>query len=119
MILKKSGTFHKVWTGTFKLITAGSYTHESGAQAVEFGQADYIAYGRHSISNAAAVTRLSQYAPLTPENRATFYFMTLPLKGTLISHSWRRLFGARRMLIRSKSSFSLQNKSNYYFLKIL
>ncbi|MDB5593588.1 MAG: alkene reductase [Hyphomicrobiales bacterium] len=55
------------------LISAGGYTAETGAAAVESGKADAIAYGRLFIANPDLVERFQRTAELNRYQRATFY----------------------------------------------
>jgi N-ethylmaleimide reductase len=55
------------------LISAGAYTLESGAVAIENGQADAIAFGRLFIANSDLVARVRLRAALNAADRATFY----------------------------------------------
>ncbi|KAF5840121.1 hypothetical protein DUNSADRAFT_17722 [Dunaliella salina] len=63
--------FRKVWKGPF--IVSGGYTRESGAAAVESGEADFVAYGRLWLSNPDLPLRFKQGAELNPYDRNTFY----------------------------------------------
>jgi N-ethylmaleimide reductase len=56
-----------------RLISAGGYTAETGAAAIESGKADAIAYGRLFIANPDLVERFRQEAELNRYHRATFY----------------------------------------------
>ena len=55
------------------LISAGAYSPESAAHAVDNGQADAIAFGRLFISNPDLVSRVGQGALLNVADRSTFY----------------------------------------------
>lgn len=55
------------------LISAAAYTPESGALAVDTGQADAIAFGRLFLANPDLVARVRQGAPLNSPDRSTFY----------------------------------------------
>ena len=55
------------------LLSAGAYTPESAAQAVESGHADAIAFGRLFIANPDLVARVRQGASLNAPDRSTFY----------------------------------------------
>jgi N-ethylmaleimide reductase len=55
------------------LISAGAYTPESGALAVDNGQADAISFGRLFIANPDLVARVRQGAALNTPDRSTFY----------------------------------------------
>jgi N-ethylmaleimide reductase len=55
------------------LISAAAYTPESGAVAVESGQADSIAFGRLFIANPDLVVRVRRGEALNAPDRATFY----------------------------------------------
>jgi N-ethylmaleimide reductase len=55
------------------VISAGAYTPESAARAVDDGQADAIAFGRLFIANPDLVARVGQGAPLNVADRSTFY----------------------------------------------
>jgi N-ethylmaleimide reductase len=63
--------FHHAFSGP--LISAAAYTPESGAVAVESGQADAIAFGRLFIANPDLVARVRRGAALNTPDRATFY----------------------------------------------
>lgn len=63
--------FRKVFNGPF--ITAGSFKAETGAEAVQSGHADLVAYGRDWIANPDLPTRFQQGAPLNKYDRNTFY----------------------------------------------
>jgi N-ethylmaleimide reductase len=66
-----SDLFRHLFKGVF--ITAGGYTPESAAEAVVFGHADAVAFGRIFIANPDLPERIRQGAALNPYNRATFY----------------------------------------------
>jgi N-ethylmaleimide reductase len=55
------------------LISAGAYTPESGALALDKGQADAIAFGRLFIANPDLVERARLGAFLNAPDRSTFY----------------------------------------------
>lgn len=55
------------------LISAGAYTPESGALALDNGRADAIAFGRLFIANPDLVARVRQGADLNTPDRSTFY----------------------------------------------
>ena len=55
------------------LISAAAYTPESGAVAVESGQADAIAFGRLFIANPDLVARVRRRAAPNTPDRVTFY----------------------------------------------
>jgi len=55
------------------LISAAAYTPESGAIAVDKGQADAIAFGRLFLANPDLVARVRQGAALNSPDRSTFY----------------------------------------------
>jgi N-ethylmaleimide reductase len=55
------------------LISAGAYTPDSGAFAVENGRADAIAFGRLFIANPDLAARVRQGASLNTPDRSTFY----------------------------------------------
>jgi N-ethylmaleimide reductase len=63
--------FRRAFSGP--LISAGAYTPESGALAVDSGRADAIAFGRLFIANPDLVARIRQGAPLNTPDRSTFY----------------------------------------------
>jgi len=63
--------YRKDWHGV--LIAAGNFHRESGAQIIERGDADAVAYGRLFISNPDLPERFRLGHELTPYNRATFY----------------------------------------------
>ena len=54
-------------------IANGGYTGESGAERIDSGKADAIAYGTLFISNPDLPRRLREDAPLTSADPATFY----------------------------------------------
>jgi N-ethylmaleimide reductase len=66
-----SQIFRKAFKGVF--ISAGGYDGENAKQAVETGQVDAVAFGRHFIANPDLPERLKTGAPLNKYNRATFY----------------------------------------------
>jgi N-ethylmaleimide reductase len=55
------------------LISAAAYTPATGQEALEFGYADAIAYGRLFISNPDLVDRIAHGASLNPYDRSSFY----------------------------------------------
>jgi len=55
------------------VISAGGYTPETAAVAIEAGHADAIAFGRLFISNPDLVSRIRTHAALNAYDRATFY----------------------------------------------
>jgi N-ethylmaleimide reductase len=55
------------------LISAAAYTPASGAETIEKGHADAIAFGRSFIANPDLVERIAGGYPLTPHDRSTFY----------------------------------------------
>jgi N-ethylmaleimide reductase len=55
------------------LISAGAYSPDSGARALESGQADAIAFGRLFIANPDLVIRVRGDLPLNTPDRSTFY----------------------------------------------
>ncbi|MGB7302106.1 MAG: alkene reductase [Burkholderiaceae bacterium] len=63
--------FRNDWRGV--LIAAGNFRGDSGAEIIERGDADAVAYGRFFISNPDLPERLRTGHELTPYNRATFY----------------------------------------------
>jgi N-ethylmaleimide reductase len=63
--------FRRAFSGP--LISAGAYTPESGALAVDSGRADAVAFGRLFIANPDLVERVRQGAPLNTPDRSTFY----------------------------------------------
>lgn len=63
--------FRHVFSGP--LISAAAYTPESGAAAIEQGQADAIAFGRLFIANPDLVARIERGAALNAPDRSTFY----------------------------------------------
>lgn len=56
-----------------KLIAAGGFTRETGAEAVASGRVDAIAFGRLFIANPDLVERFRLAAPLNRHDRSTFY----------------------------------------------
>lgn len=64
-------TLRELYDG--RLILAGGMTAESGAQAVEDGLADVIAFGRPYIANPDLVQRIKARAPWNEINPATLY----------------------------------------------
>ncbi|KAG7097486.1 hypothetical protein E1B28_004828 [Marasmius oreades] len=56
-----------------RLISAGNFDLEKGVELADT-KGDLVAYGRRFISNPDLPYRLRQNIPLTPYNRATFYF---------------------------------------------
>lgn len=63
--------FRPHFNGAF--ISAGGYTPESAAEAVSYGAADAVAFGRTYIANPDLPERIKEGVALTPYNRATFY----------------------------------------------
>jgi N-ethylmaleimide reductase len=55
------------------VLSAGGYTPESAAAAIEAGHAAAIAFGRLFIANPDLVERILERAPLNAYDRATFY----------------------------------------------
>src|ERR1700758_208721 len=55
------------------LIAAGGFTGESAAAVVASGDADFVAFGRHFISNPDLPERLRRNLPLSRYDRSTFY----------------------------------------------
>jgi N-ethylmaleimide reductase len=55
------------------VISAGGYTPETAASAINLGYAYAIAFGRLFISNPDLVERIRTHAPLNPYDRTTFY----------------------------------------------
>jgi len=55
------------------LISAGAYSPESGAIAIDNGRANAIAFGRLFIANPDLVARVREGAPLNRPDRSTFY----------------------------------------------
>ncbi|GLB45612.1 putative nadh flavin oxidoreductase nadh oxidase [Lyophyllum shimeji] len=53
-------------------ITAGGYTAQTAMAAAERGS-EFVAFGRHYISNPDLPLKLKRNMPLTPYNRTTFY----------------------------------------------
>ncbi len=66
-----SDLFRKLFKGAF--MSAGGYTPETAKAAVESGQVDAVAFGRHYISNPDLAQRIQKGIALAPYNRATFY----------------------------------------------
>jgi N-ethylmaleimide reductase len=56
--------FHSMFQGP--LISAAAYTPASGAETIEKGHADAIAFGRSFIANPDLVERIAGGYPLTP-----------------------------------------------------
>jgi N-ethylmaleimide reductase len=56
-----------------KLIAAGGFTRETGAEAVARGRVDAVAFGRLFIANPDLVERFRRAAPLNRYDRSTFY----------------------------------------------
>lgn len=54
-------------------VVNGGFDGASGAAAIREGRADAVAYGRPFISNPDLPARLQADAPLTPDNRKTWY----------------------------------------------
>jgi N-ethylmaleimide reductase len=54
-------------------ILNGGYDAQTGAAALERGEADLIAYGRHFLANPDLVERFRQEAPLNSPDPSTFY----------------------------------------------
>jgi N-ethylmaleimide reductase len=68
-----SRNFKQLITGDTKLISNGGHTLASGAEAVQSGEADAIAWGRQFIANPDLVERFAKNAPLNRYDRQTFY----------------------------------------------
>lgn len=66
-----SALFRKSFPGVF--LSAGGYTPESAAEAVESGAVDAVAFGRIFIANPDLPERIRAGAELNQYNRATFY----------------------------------------------
>ena len=66
-----SEIFRKSFKGVF--ISAGGYDCDNAKQAVENGEVDAVAFGRHFIANPDLPERIKIGAPLNKYNRATFY----------------------------------------------
>ncbi|MDX1975224.1 MAG: alkene reductase [Rickettsiales bacterium] len=66
-----SQIFRKSFKGAF--ISAGGYDAENAKQAVESGEVDAVAFGRHFIANPDLPERIKTLATLNKYNRATFY----------------------------------------------
>lgn len=66
-----AATFRRLFPGA--VISAGGYSARSAAVAIERGDADAIAFGRHFIANPDLVARIRDGAPLNPYDRTTFY----------------------------------------------
>jgi N-ethylmaleimide reductase len=67
----------KIFRG--KIIANGGFEPDSAAKAVEQGDADAIAFGRHFISNPDLPRRIREKLPLAAYDRDTFY--TFEAKG--------------------------------------
>lgn len=68
-------TFRRAVRDTFSgaIIYAGRYNAESGAQLLESGLADLVAFGRPFMANPDLPTRIANEWPLNPLNPATVY----------------------------------------------
>ena len=55
------------------LITAGAFTPQTGAMAVEQRHSDAVAFGRMFIANPDLVARIRRGLPLNAYDRSTFY----------------------------------------------
>lgn len=66
-----SQLFRRAFRGMF--ISAGGYAPDTAKRAVESGEADAVAFGRHYIANPDLPERIQNGAPLNKYNRATFY----------------------------------------------
>jgi len=55
------------------MITAGGYTTEMGAEAVQAGRADAVAFGRMFVANPDLPERIRTGAPLNAFDRSTSY----------------------------------------------
>lgn len=66
-----SELFRTHFEGAF--LSAGGYTPENAAAAVESGTVDAVAFGRLYIANPDLAERIRQGAALNPYQRATFY----------------------------------------------
>ncbi|OTP67687.1 oxidoreductase [Caballeronia sordidicola] len=55
------------------IIAAGGFDQASAEAIVRSGDADFVAFGRHFISNPDLPARLRDDLPLTPYDRTTLY----------------------------------------------
>ena len=55
------------------IIAAGGFERDSAEVIVDSGDADLVAFGRHSAANPDLVERLTRNLPLNPHDRDTFY----------------------------------------------
>jgi N-ethylmaleimide reductase len=69
--VNNAALFRRVFGGP--LISAGAYTAESAAAAVEKGQVDAVAFGRMFLANPDLTERIRKHAKLNNADRATFY----------------------------------------------
>jgi N-ethylmaleimide reductase len=69
--LNNAALFSHLFNGP--VISAGGYTPETAASAINLGHAHAIAFGRLFISNPDLVERIRPHAPLNSYDRTTFY----------------------------------------------
>jgi N-ethylmaleimide reductase len=69
--LNNAALFSQLFQGP--VISAGGYTPETAAAAIDLGYADAVAFGRLFLSNPDLVDRIRTHAAFNPYNRATFY----------------------------------------------
>jgi N-ethylmaleimide reductase len=69
--LNNAATFGHLFQGP--ILSAGGYTPETAASAIDLKYADAIAFGRLFISNPDLVDRFRIHAALSPYDRTTFY----------------------------------------------
>jgi len=80
----------KIFKG--KIISAGGYEPDTAETAVEKGDADAVAFGRHFISNPDLPKRIKLGLPLSDYDRKTFY--TFEARGYTDYPSYDRQSGA-------------------------
>lgn len=62
-------------------LACGNYNRDNAVPKLKGGDADFIVFGRHFISNPDLVDRLRNGWPLNPYDRSTFYGADPPEKG--------------------------------------
>ena len=69
--LNNAALFRPAFDGP--LVTAAAYTPQSAAEALEWGHADAVAFGRSFVANPDLPDRIRAGAALTPFDRSTAY----------------------------------------------
>jgi N-ethylmaleimide reductase len=66
-----AGQLRRVFKG--KILAAGGFEPNTAESIIESGDADFVAFGRHFISNPDLPLRIQMNLPLSSYDRATFY----------------------------------------------